>query len=110
MAPSDTLTRPAIARLLTAYLSLRGVSQRRLARLVDTDVQRIAHLLRGSDYKGVRTLGIIARSGKPEPLLLSIARVLEIPHDEVAAAVMADLGFESPVSSGAPYIGGVAQW
>ena len=91
MTATKTLAPGAIARLVASYLALRGVSQRRLARSVDTDVQRIAHLLRGSDYKGVRTLGIISR-GDTEPLLVSVARALQIPTPELAAAIAEDVG------------------
>lgn len=87
MTATKTLAPGAIARLVASYLALRGVSQRRLARLVDADDQRIRHLVRGSDYKGVRTLGIIARGGTVEPLIVSVARVLQIPTPELAAAI-----------------------
>jgi hypothetical protein len=97
----------AISRLLTAYMALRGVSKRRLAKLVDTVVERVRSLSNGGRTN--RHLGLIAR-GRHEPLLVSVGRVLEIPYDELAAAVMADVGFDSPVSSGAPYPGGEAQW
>lgn len=91
MTATKTLTPGAIARLVASYATLRGISRRRLARMVDTDVQRIQHLMRGSDYKGVRTLGIIARADS-EPLLVSVARALQIPTPELAAAIAEDVG------------------
>jgi transcriptional regulator with XRE-family HTH domain len=101
MLANEDLHPGAIASLLRRYAALRGFSQRRLARVVDTDIQRIAHLMRGFDYKGVRALGIISRADH-EPLLVSVARALEIPTSELAFAIAEDIGLPAPLPSGAP--------
>ena len=80
-----------VAALIRRYLIERGMSKRRLAKLLGVEVSRIQMIARGSTYTGQRYLGVKS-TPDGEPFIRRLADELAIPDDELTRAVAIDLG------------------
>lgn len=98
-------SRTAIAKLLRAAAEEQDRGARDIARAIGWSHQAVTNLLQGFDRKGGRYLGLGGRRRGPV-LLAAVAMELRIPAEQLAASLLADLGFKArrrrPASKSAP--------